>query len=245
MGNVKIVKARTRSVENLQRLYVIVISLSIVYGLKCLFEEIIGERGLVNFVEYRDQLFMFVSFIFTAVPFFHGSMRYLDQTYIIDTVKTKRCALMIDFIALFVQGLMLFALSTMIGQMKVFYNALIVLLVFDIIWVGSTNLTNNKQRVDEEKGKQKTKHSFKKWAVLNAITIWAILISVWSTLWSTDTIKSTMLVLIVVYRTILDYLLVWDWYYPEIPAPPPARPFEPGQGFGDQGLCEIGSEPSQ
>lgn len=219
MANIKL--ARERSVNNLQLLYTIVVSLAIAQTLRHLIE-VISAKGLTNFVEYYNELFMFISFIFIVVPFFHGANRYLDATYVTEERKAGHYALLIDFIALFMEGLALFGLGMVINNLNVFYSFLAGLLVLDIAWVGSTSLTG------ESKADKVPK--FKKWAVMNALALAAILLSVWSNLWPTELIKSIMLVLIVMARTIYDYLSVWSFYYPvekeleQIPAPRPAPP---------------------
>ena len=211
--------ARERSVNNLQRLYAIVVSLAIAHSLIQIIE-IISNKGLTNFVGYYSELFMFFSFIVTLIPFFHGANRYLDATYVTGERTAGHYALLIDFIALFIEGLALFVLGMLITNLNVFYSFLVVLLVFDIAWVGSTTLTakNESDKVPK----------FKKWASINAIAVAAILVSVWSNLWPGQLIKSTILVLIIIARTIYDYVSVWGFYYPlineqeQIPAPRPA-----------------------
>ena len=226
--------ARERSVNNLQLLYTIVVSLAIAQTLRSLIE-VISARGLTNFVEYYNHLFMFVSFIFIVVPFFHGANRYLDATYVTGERNASHYALLIDFIALFVEGLALFGLGMVINNLNVFYSLLAGLLVLDIAWVGSTSLTGESEADKVPK--------FKKWAAINAIAMAAILISVWSNLWPAELIKSIMLVLIVKARTIYDYVSVWGFYYPvekeleQIPAPRPAPPPKPA-GHGRANTSE-------
>ena len=214
-------KARERSVNNLQRLYAIVVSLSIAYTLKGLIE-VISASGLTNIAEYYNELFMFISFIFIVIPFFHGANRYLDATYVTGERNATHYGLLVDFIALFVEGLALFGLGMVADNLRVFYSLLVGLLFFDIVWVGSTNFTAKNETDKVPK--------FKKWAVINAIAMAAILVSVWSNLWEGEFVKSIMLVLIVMARTIYDYVSVWEFYYPveegceQIPAPRPAPP---------------------
>jgi len=204
--------ARERSVNNLQLLYTIVVSLAITHTLKDV-GKVISSAGLTNFMGFYNELFMFISFMFIVIPFFHGANRYLDATYVTGERNARHYALLIDFVALFIEGLALFVLGMVIINFNVFYSFLVGLLVFDIIWVGSTSLTGESESDKVFK--------FKKWAVINAIAVAAILISVWSNLWPSQLIKSIMLVLIVISRTIYDYVSVWGFYYP-LPAPRPA-----------------------
>ena len=216
-----LIKARERSVNNLQRLYTIVISLAIVQALRQLIE-IISEKGLGDFDQYYSELFMCLSFLFTVVPFFHGANRYLDATYVTGERVANYRALLIDFIVLFIEGLVLFGLSMVINNLTVFYTLLASLLALDIAWVGSTQLTAEKEADKVPK--------FKKWASINALAIAAISISVWSRLWVSEIVKNIMLTLIVIARTIYDYISVWEFYYPQekgleqLPAPRPAPP---------------------
>lgn len=223
-------KARERSVSNLQRLYVIVVSLGIAYYIRHLVE-VINEVGIFNILNYYNDLFMFISYIFIVVPFFHGANRYLDATYVTGERSGKTYGLLIDFVALFAQGLVLFVLAIVSSvSREVFYTTLVFLLVLDIIWVGLTYFTADKEHEERPK--------FTMWASINIIAVAALLVSVWSNLfnwefWHGEHVKNIMLLAIVVTRTVFDYLLVWDFYYPPpdgfeqtpapLPAPPPSR----------------------
>lgn len=215
--NNKVTKARERSVNNLQRLYTVVISLAITVSLKNLFEDVFGYettpgKGILNFPGYCEHLLRFISFIFTVVPFFHGANMYLDETYVTVKSKARRYALLIDFVAFFLEGLGIFVLAMYARIDNNFYAIMSGVLLFDIVWVLSTYITA-----------EGDKPKIKWWAVVNIITVFTIFIFLWSSLWPNDVLKSWMLMFICVVRTALDYILVWPLYYPEIPVPFPAR----------------------
>jgi FtsH-binding integral membrane protein len=213
-------EARKRSVDNLQRLYTVVVSLAVTEILKRL---LINEGKSASYKEWL----MFVSLIFTLVPFYHGANRYLDATYVTGERSAKHHALMVDFIMLFLEGLLFFGLAMVTANESLFYTVLAVLFLLDIIWVGSTNLTATR---DEDKMK-----GYVTWAGINCIALIALLLFVWSNLlnwefWSSDLAKSIALVGVAIIRTVFDYVRVWKFYYPadddlksdNIPAPAPA-----------------------
>lgn len=216
-------EARKRSVDNLQRLYTVVVSLAVTESLKRLLLNFSSQGTVAGYKEWL----MFVSLIVTAVPFYHGANRYLDATYVTGERSAKHHALMLDFIMLFLEGLLFFGLAMVIANEALFYSVLAILLLFDIVWVGSTNLTAT--------GESDKMAGYFKWASINFLAIAALLVSVWSNLlywefWSSDVAKSIALVAVAIARTVFDYIRVWRFYYPaddtpksdNIPAPPPA-----------------------
>jgi hypothetical protein len=213
-------EARKRSVDNLQRLYTFVVSLAVTEMLRRMLSPLSTD--------YAAWL-MFVSFLFTVVPFYHGATRYLDATYVTGERTAKHFALMFDFIFLFLEGLLLFALAMQATNREWFYTMLAVLFVFDAIWVGFTNLTG-------EHASDKVP-SYAKWAIVNVLAAAALMVSVWSNIfaefWRNDVAKNIALVVIAIARTVYDYISVWSFYYPpgeeaarydNIPAPRPAPP---------------------
>ena len=104
MSNLR--EARKRSVDNLQRLYTVVISLAVAESLR----RLLGDTPPETIADYKQWL-MFASLIFTVVPFYHGANRYLDATYVTGERSAKPIALMVDFVMLFLEGLLFFGLA--------------------------------------------------------------------------------------------------------------------------------------
>lgn len=93
-------EVRKRSVDNLQLLYTVVVSLAVTDMLQ---HFLAGPSG-ISIPDFSGiglaQWLMAVSFLFTIVPFYHGASRYLDATYITGERKAQRAALLIDFVML-------------------------------------------------------------------------------------------------------------------------------------------------
>lgn len=216
-------EARKRSVDNLQRLYTVVVSLAVTESLRRLLIDFATTGRVAGYKEWL----MFISLIVTVIPFYHGANRYLDATYVTGERLAKHYALMVDFIMLFLEGILFFILAMVTTNEPLFYTVLAGLLLLDIIWVGATNLT-----ATDESNKMS---GYSTWAFINFVAMSGMLVSVWSNLlswefWPAGAVKSIALVGIAIARTVFDYIRVWRFYYPsdnsqntgEIPAPPPA-----------------------
>jgi hypothetical protein len=143
---------------------------------------------------------------------------------------------MIDFVAIFMEGLAFFVLAILINNTVLFFTILAALFLFDAAWVGFTQLTGSND------GGQP---SYGWWAVANVAASCLILLSVWSNIfnwnfWPTDIAKLIAVGVIAVMRTLVDYWTVWAFYCPPsegnpyiMPVPLPARP--PRRGKGRQG----------
>jgi hypothetical protein len=219
-----ITTGRTRSVDNLQRLYTIVIGLAVTESLKGLLLNI-SDPNIMK-PSYNRWL-MFISLIVTVVPFYHGANRYLDATYVTRERSAKPEALMLDFILLFIEGLGFFILAMLSNNDAAFYTVLASLFILDSLWVGITNLMAT--------GEADKFHNYSTWASANILAASFVLLSVWSNIlhwdfWPTEQVKNIALVIVVIARTAYDYIKVWHFYYPKdqgtrfdlIPAPPPA-----------------------
>lgn len=213
--------AKTRSVDNLQRLYTVVVSLAITESLRRLISGVVGSSDTTDYTHWL----MFVSLLVTLVPFYHGANRYLDATYVTMEREAKRGTLMIDFLFLFVEGLAFFAIAALIPRgAPVFYTGLAMLFVLDAIWVGLTNLTaaHDSDRMP----------GYTKWAIANGVAASFLLLMVWTNtftgtaIWRDERAGHIALMVTALVRTIYDYVKVWPFYYPKgidlIPAPAPA-----------------------
>jgi hypothetical protein len=218
-------EARKRSVDNLQRLYTVVVSLAVTEMLKRILLPPPGT-GPAGTNDYL----MAATFLITVVPFYHGANRYLDATYVTGERSAKYFGLIVDFIFLFIEGIIFFALAVFVGKERQFYNTLVVLLLLDIVWVGSTVLTGSEDQPNQP--------HFPAWATINAVSaglVWVFAesnVTKWQ-FWPDDLVRNISLTATATVRTVLDYKIVWPDYYPKnfteerfsgIPAPPPAAP---------------------
>lgn len=204
-------EGRKRSVDNLQLLYTVVVSLAVTDML----QRVLAIPSGISIPDLSAiglaQWLMMVSFLFTVVPFYHGASRYLDATYITGERKAQRAALLIDFVFLFIEGILFFVLAEFVGDQQAFYSALALLLLLDVVWVvsssrlwsipvaGSTDISNTRYRL---------------WAVINSVTVIVIGVLVISHLWQGTALQSVILAICAIVRTIIDYTLVFGFYYP-------------------------------
>lgn len=209
--------ARENSVNNLQRVYTVVISLAITEGLRRLF----GNFASSEILPGHEETIALLALLFTIVPFYHGANRYLDERYIEASGDGPSWSLMLDFVVLFSQGLIFFVLSLLIYDRDTFFTLLSGLFVIDIIWVGITTASNESNE----------KPSFIKWAIINTIAAALIYLIVWSNLFSNREAGTYFLLFIAISRSVLDYITVWNFYYPPLrgdsyfmPVPLPAIP---------------------
>lgn len=212
-----LIQARTRSVDNLQRLFTVVVSLAVTESLRRIMSD--SMHSDVSTHPGADTWLMFGALMATIIPFYHGANRYLDSAYVTGERRTPHPALMVDFIVLFCEGLVFFGLAMLVGNERNFYTLLSILLIVDAVWVGFTRLISIHE----------LSPTYRKWATVNVVTALCLLTVVWSnmfdaTYWKTDQAASIAAFAFAALRTILDYSLVWSFYYPvgQIPAPPPA-----------------------
>lgn len=216
-------ESRKRSVDNLQRVYTVVISLAITESLRRLLSDF-GDNGQLP--EYASVVAV-ISLIFTIIPFYHGANRYLDSTYVTGERLAKSGALMLDFVAIFIEGVTFFILSLLIKSTIIFFTVLAALFLFDSFWVWLTRLTSNSE---VDKGLE-----YKLWATINIVSALFLLVSFWSNVfnwsfWTSPMVQVSAAGITAITRTIFDYVTVWNFYYPPpdkkyiMPIPRPAIP---------------------
>lgn len=234
-------KGRERSVANLQLIYTVLIGLAVA---ECL-------RGLLSTWASTGKaptlatVMAAISFLVTIVPLYHGASAYLDATYVSGERSARSGALLLDLPAVFLEGLLTFALALMIHNTSVFFTLLALLFLLHTGWVGLTNLTaaTDQDRVPD----------YRAWAAANVIAVACILVSLWSNLlkwsfWPSALIQSIAVGLVTIGRTVYDYSSVWGYYYPPAskpafilpvprPAPAPAAPRLRGADAGRRALA--------
>lgn len=205
---------RRSSVDNLERLYTIVLGLALVRAVEVL---LIGPGG--GFAVQWRSLPMFVAFVATLIPFYHGANRYLFTVYVfLDYGEVpRRVTALIDFIFFFVQAMIFFAMALVIDDAATFYVLLTVQLLWDCLWMA----------VVQRLGSAIFATIFP-WLRLNLV-VSALLVAVLATrdfgnawagpLWLPSELNDRTLwwgvaTVIALVRTVLDYRGSWEFYWP-------------------------------
>ena len=207
-------EVRKRSVDSLQLLYTVVVSLAVTEMLQhvLLTPSGISIPGLSAIG--LAQWLMMASFLFTIVPFYHGATRYLDATYITGERKAPRAALLIDFVLLFIEGVLFFVLAEFIHNQQAFYTTLAILLALDVIWVLSSAKLWSIPIAGSAAATVASNTRYTLWAIINLVAVIVICVSARSNLWPDTMVQSITLAGCAVVRTIIDYTLVFGFYYP-------------------------------
>ena len=94
-------KAIQRSVDSLQKLYAVIVSLAISFAIQNLLLNRVDNSFAVS-ADIINYLPAFFSFLFIIVPFYHGMNRHLDKCYLEEShVKSPKGALPFDFVIFF------------------------------------------------------------------------------------------------------------------------------------------------
>jgi len=201
-------KAQTNSVRNLQNLYSIVVGLGLSLSIYNLIDT--SREG----VPFKLELVpFFVSFLVTLIPFYHGALRHFDATYVEQGSRQVRSgALLADFVILFVESCILLTLAVLLPTPQFFAWGLVILLALDSIWGFVAHLVFSQEA--------KTKPELR-WALINFVTVVILIVSfviinMFPPVAGSNDMKLWVIILSVsVIRTIIDYVLCWDFYFPK------------------------------
>jgi hypothetical protein len=167
----------------------------------------------------RTHIWIFLVFIVTAIPFYHGAVRHLYGTYVEGggSHRIKNGALVLDFMILFAESSLLVGLAYLIREPIAFLGLFMILMLVDSIWgfLAHTTLTGAQAQEAE-----------KSWAIINVIYFVILLVGYFSFnvggdsfLWSDR--FSYILLGTAFLRMIADYYFAWDFYFPSSPPKAP------------------------
>jgi hypothetical protein len=188
-----------RSVDSLQKIYAVVIALAIAQAIQSLLKDPI--RGtLLQSREIFVGLPPFVALLVTLVPFWHGMNRHLDRCYLEKKGVVVQGALLLDFTTFFLEASLLFAAGWTLRSGLYSFIALGLLLMVDMVWAFISHLIHFPGQ----------KSHAVRWSKINLVAILAaILIAAFP-----FQHKITLLMLVATVRSIVDYWLCWDFYFP-------------------------------
>lgn len=196
-----------RLVDNLSRMYAVIVGLAVVEALKK-FLNVVPTGSAKNGVGPQPKWTFFpeaLATFFTILAFFHGMNRYMDATYLPGPGKSfdrsTMYLLMFDFSMFFAEACLLLAVGlTLCSEGLATYKALILLFVYDGVWSAlqyfyydGANTLN--------------------WMVLDfavaAVLLGLILARRPGTYW-----KARILCLVCLAKIVVDYYLGWSFYFP-------------------------------
>ena len=199
-------KKLENSVKSLVNLYTVVIGASLSIAVAGAIDI---NKGLLSLT--TSTMFLFIAFVATMFPFFHGALRHLDDAYIEnENDHIKPGAWIIDFSLLFLHALAFLVLSQLLNKPVDFAWFLISLLAIDVVWgvftfFGSSSPAKLSPEI--------------RWAIINLFFIGLVAIYLVSDDiylgWQGDSGKLAVLICIAcVLRSVGDYLWCHDVYFP-------------------------------
>ncbi len=192
-------RINVRSVDSLQKIYAVVIALAIAQAIQSLLKDPV--RG--TFLE-PDQILVglpaFIALLVTLVPFWHGMNRHLDRCYLEKKSAVAQGGILLDFAAFFIEASLLFAAGWSLRSGIYSFIALAFLLSVDMLWGVISHTIHFPGQ----------KSHVRRWSAIN---LFAILIAILVVTFPFQP-KIIVLMVITIVRTIVDYWLCWDFYFP-------------------------------
>jgi hypothetical protein len=123
-------KRLENSVSNLINLYTVVIGVALTFAVTSVIDLKTGLDSI-----RAEPVLLFVAFLVTLFPFFHGALRHLEDAYIEnDSSHIRTGAMLFDFGLLFLHALAFVILSQLIKHAPDFAWFLVCVLLIDIVW---------------------------------------------------------------------------------------------------------------
>ena len=200
-------KRRENGIKGLVNLYTVVIGVALSLAVVGLVDM---EKGLESIT--LPATFLFVAFVATLCPFYHGALCHIDEVYLSDGHEhVKRGALIFDFALLLLHSLVFVVLALLLRKPNHFGWVLVGLFGVDILWSVLTHFgASAESNLTPEK----------KWGIINVIFVVIVVsyfvaqdIYVPATV---DVFKVSLLLMIAsLTRSLVDYMWCSSLYFPE------------------------------
>ena len=200
-------KKLENSVRSLINLYTVVIGAALSLAVA---RAIDVKAGLASLS--MVSVLLFLCFVVTLFPFFHGALRHLDDAYV-ENVNShiKTGALIIDFALLFLHALAFVVLSQLLQHPSHFAWFLIAVLTIDVIWgifahFGSSSIGSLS--------------SASRWTIINiafiaAVCLYLVINDIYLE-YSLEPLKLAVLLAIAcILRSTIDYVWCREFYFPK------------------------------
>jgi hypothetical protein len=200
-------KRMENSIRSLVNLYTVVIGAALSLAVAGAIDV---NKGLTSISTVS--ILLFVAFLATLFPFFHGALRHLDDTYLENSASSMKTeALIIDFALLFLHALAFLVLSQLLKKPADFAWFLVAVLSIDVVWgvfayFGSVSL-----------GKFSAES---RWSTINFFFVLGVLFYLidQEIYFGTEAVSvklAWLLAIACVCRSTIDYLWCRDLYFPK------------------------------
>ncbi len=177
----------------------------------------------------RHVLPLTIAYVATITPFYHGALRHLDDYYVVTSrPEVRRSALLIDFLALFMQAILLFTLATLTADAHILarrwpYCLRSVSSGLSSTATGCWSAASDRRPASPIRPGLRVLGSRSEnpdmlhtaWILNNAVWILVLLAASWIG-WLTAPLSWARFVMaIALARTISDYRVSWAFYFPE------------------------------
>ena len=200
-------KRKENSVRSLINLYTVVMGVALSIAITKLIDTQTGLQSVT-----ASSSLLFIAFIATLFPFYHGALRHLDDAYIENNNRhIKDGALVVDFLLLLLHGIGFVILSILIAVPNHFAWALIVLLSIDVVWGSFVHFASSSQ--DKQIAEWK-------WTMINFVFVglaaWYLgAHSIFLERMQDPLILSIPIAIACTVRTLVDYIWAKDFYFPK------------------------------
>lgn len=192
--------AIVNAVQNLQRIFSIVLALSVAESFKqCITDR--SSDSTKTAIQW-DRLIALVAFLALIIPFFQGMGRYFFDTYLTPPLPNNYSAhLMIDTVVFTIEGALFFVMcrSMQLTNWLQFHCTALCVLFVDIVW-GVI-------------GWQWHAPAIVPWLVVNSIAFPTLAFTIYwyrkHKYWG-----ASVCALVLLVRTVFDYITTWNFYFP-------------------------------
>lgn len=201
-------KRMENSVKSLVNLYTVVIGVALSLAVVGLIDP---AKGIESITLVTGSLF--VAFIATLFPFFHGALRHLDDAYIEnDNQHIKDGALVVDFILLFLHALAFVVLSLLVNKPGHFAWVLSAVLTIDVLWGLYAYLaSSSKTSLNAEL----------RWAIINLVFVALVVSYLINQNIFLNELKEPIklaipIAFVCIIRSLVDYVACRTFYFPKM-----------------------------
>jgi hypothetical protein len=192
-------KITERSVDSIARIYAVVTALAISQTVQSFLKDPTGV--IVNAAALLSGAPALIAFLFTLVPFWHGMNRHLDRCYLEKKETVVRGALLFDFAVFFCEAGLLFAAGFALRSGLTCFYFLGALLLVDMIWGTISHQIHFPGQ----------KSHVVKWSAINIAAGFLAFLVVELPFNQ----KALVLMGVAIVRSIADYGLCWNFYFPD------------------------------